>query len=400
VSVFGKPLDVVASTDIEALKSTGAQESQYLDYKRDAYGSDTKELLRDITSFANAYGGEVIVGVEEDGDGRPQSIPGLNEYKLECTRYEQSAMTGIDPRIPGLKVYAVPFADPAKGVIIVSVPRSSRAPHMVTVGGEDRFWRRHGRHKSRMTTADIGESFRFGREYLKLSEDYLEGAKRAALNSGISEPRLVLGALPALQPERPIGPGEAWAREILARPHGKQNRASLLPEMDPQHEEIRPTLRGLVRLWRAEPQQPSLALHRNGYLELRNRCITGIGGVREDEIEFGGFASLCVDFFRLASQVYHKLGYEGEVFAFGAIAKTEGLRLRDMPVALTGGSDHRSRDADPRGCPEVPNLVVEPWSYSTSETPESQAQRFADVVYNAFGHERAPSIKDSQYGHV
>lgn len=206
MSVFDKPLDAVAFADIEALKSAGVQESQYLDYKRDVYGGDTKELLKDITSFANAYGGEIIVGVEEDGDGRPQSIPGVSDYKSEYTRYEQSAMTGIDPRIPGLKVYAVPSTDPAKGAIVISVPRSSRAPHMVTVSGEDRFWRRHGRHKNRMTTADIGESFWLGREYLKQSMEYLEAAKAAALNSGISEPTLVLGALPASLPGRPIGP--------------------------------------------------------------------------------------------------------------------------------------------------------------------------------------------------
>jgi hypothetical protein len=163
-----------------------------------------------------------------------------------------------------------------------------------------------------------------------------------------------------------------------------------------EYEEIRPTLRGLARSRRGQPQHSLLTLHRNGYLELRDDYILEHSESPERGIEFRHFASHCVDFFRLAAKLNAACGYDGEVFVFGLVLRTEGLTLRDEPISRSGGFD--LRDADVRECPEVPHLVVEPWSYSTSATPESQAQRFAEIVYNAFGHEKAPSVVDAGYG--
>jgi hypothetical protein len=401
MSVFDKPPEDVNYSDLERLKSAGCQESQYLDYKGQAYGSETKELVKDITAFANAYGGEIIVGIEEDGNGRPKAISGIPDFRTERTRYEQSAMTGCDPRIAGLKFQDIPVPGGANGVVIISIPRSSRRPHMVTVRGEDRFWRRHGRHTNRMSAAEIGESFQLSREYMQQSLDYVKNRMSEALTAEIKVPTLVLGALPALMPERPVNPTEVWARELLARPTEKAPGHFGLQPMEDRsgwsREEIRTTLRDLVRACGGDVRNPRLSLLRTGYIELRENRMLDDTVSPPKEVQFRYLAACCVDYFRLASRLHAHLGYEGEVLAFGVIVSTTGLRLRDEPILKRNGFDPREDVADVRDCPEVPNLVIDPWTYSTTDGPVELAQRFVELVFNAFGFDSAPSVIDPKY---
>jgi predicted HTH transcriptional regulator len=74
------PNDVTLE-DIRRLVDTEQQEGYQLDYKVDLSspikGDDKKEFLRDITSFANTYGGYLILGVEEDKGIPTGNILGL-----------------------------------------------------------------------------------------------------------------------------------------------------------------------------------------------------------------------------------------------------------------------------------------------------------------------------------
>lgn len=70
--LFGKPIDHVELADLQRLIDSEVLEKKGLDYKRQfASGSDgdKKELLYDLTSFANASGGYVIFGMHEEDLG-------------------------------------------------------------------------------------------------------------------------------------------------------------------------------------------------------------------------------------------------------------------------------------------------------------------------------------------
>ena len=81
---------------IEALVAQGMHECFRLDYKRD--WSD--EIVQVVASFANTFGGLVILGVE-DNQGRPGAIVGIASSGELKTRISSAI---IDPAtmVPGL----------------------------------------------------------------------------------------------------------------------------------------------------------------------------------------------------------------------------------------------------------------------------------------------------------
>lgn len=74
-----------------------------------------KELLRDVISFANARGGDILFGVREqrDTDGKPTGIPsaalglaGINA-DAKIRRLDDVVTNGVAPRIGGVRIVAV-----------------------------------------------------------------------------------------------------------------------------------------------------------------------------------------------------------------------------------------------------------------------------------------------------
>ena len=81
-----KAVDSIEMTDIEALLSNGVAESRTIEYKLTLPGGNDdarKEFLADVSSFANASGGDLIYGVAA-ADGVPQSVPGLPGISVDA----------------------------------------------------------------------------------------------------------------------------------------------------------------------------------------------------------------------------------------------------------------------------------------------------------------------------
>ena len=68
-----------------------------------------------------------------------------------------SCLSNITERIDGLRTHPVPLQD-GSFVLVVRIPRSLRAPHMVTHNGLYQFWIRHDRQKSRMSIHEIKDT--------------------------------------------------------------------------------------------------------------------------------------------------------------------------------------------------------------------------------------------------
>lgn len=130
-----KNFDDIAKLDIDFLLVNKISEIKTLEYKEKLPGSqdsDKKEFLADISSFANASGGDVIYGVKEARNengkktGEPEAIAPLksitaDEAKLQI---ENLIRTGIEPRIT-VHVKAVEgYGADGKGfIILVRIPR-------------------------------------------------------------------------------------------------------------------------------------------------------------------------------------------------------------------------------------------------------------------------------------
>lgn len=148
---------------IEALVTKAVPESRLLDYKVALPGSkdaDKKEFAADLSSFANAGGGIIVFGVAEQG-GTASEACGLPiaDADKEVLRLQDLVMTGVDPRIAGVQFHVVPGFRLGP-VVLMRVPRSWAAPHMViAAGGESRFFARSGARKESLDVRQIRTAF-------------------------------------------------------------------------------------------------------------------------------------------------------------------------------------------------------------------------------------------------
>lgn len=138
--------DQISEADIRALLDNAVPEGMLIEYKRDGYGSsdtDKDEFLKDVSSFANSLGGHLIIGVDECG-GLPTQLVGLRSLDpdKEVARLENMARSGIEPRLAGLRIRAVPLLDDSL-IIVARVPKSWHPPHRVRARNRNRFYVRN-----------------------------------------------------------------------------------------------------------------------------------------------------------------------------------------------------------------------------------------------------------------
>jgi hypothetical protein len=167
--MFAKPFDQIAKEDIERLITDGIREGRQVDYKQKPPGGgdgERKEFAADATSFANAAGGYIIFGVTEQKDaagkntGLPASADGLANVNgdQEVLRLESMLRANVDPIIPGSR-FRIIDGFPTGPVILLHIPRSWTAPHMVAVTSDSRFHTRGSAGKQSMDVREIRSAF-------------------------------------------------------------------------------------------------------------------------------------------------------------------------------------------------------------------------------------------------
>ena len=139
-------------------------EATDLDFKRDlpAPTSEGKrEFLKDVSSLANAGGGDLIYGIAENKDGVAQEIvPHEFNPDEERLRWEEVLLRGVEPRIPGTQMRSIDV-DGGR-VLVVRVPQSWNAPHAVTFGGTFRFYSRHSTGVYELDVVQLRSAFLAG----------------------------------------------------------------------------------------------------------------------------------------------------------------------------------------------------------------------------------------------
>lgn len=144
---------------IRSLIAEGAMEGPHLDVKRDMPRLDAAgrhELLADVSAFANSSGGDLVYGVEEDGEGRAAAIrPIAGNADEEARRLLDSIANGLEPRAPGIQVQ--PVAVDGGFVLVVRVPQSWAGPHRVR--SNQHFFIREGARKRQLDMPEIRGMF-------------------------------------------------------------------------------------------------------------------------------------------------------------------------------------------------------------------------------------------------
>lgn len=131
MSIFSKQVKDVSFEDIEELQKDNAEENIRLEYKGDYPSND--ELVKKLSSFANTYGGYLIIGICEDGTGKIKSLSGV----VAKPRYDQTVIQlcfdNVWPPITPVISDPIPHkSDQEKVFYVIYTDMSMEAPHFLT----------------------------------------------------------------------------------------------------------------------------------------------------------------------------------------------------------------------------------------------------------------------------
>ena len=119
-----------------------------------------KELAKDVSAFANSAGATIIYGIIEDrATHEAKSIDlGYDPRDINIESLEQVINSHIQRKIDGIhyKVITLSKTNPGRVIFLLSIPESSRAPHMA----DHRFYKRYNYESVYMEEFEVRERYR------------------------------------------------------------------------------------------------------------------------------------------------------------------------------------------------------------------------------------------------
>lgn len=169
-----KNIEEINEEDLQRLVKNKVFEKRTLDYKECLPSdkvSDRTKFLANISSFANASGGDLVYGISEK-NGIPNAVIGIKREKIDeaKTGMENMIRDGISPRIIGISIKPVHLKN-KKVVLIIRIPKSWNSPHCVIFNHHEKFYTRNNSGKYRMDVPELRIAF-------TLSETLIERIKQ------------------------------------------------------------------------------------------------------------------------------------------------------------------------------------------------------------------------------
>jgi len=388
---FTHSLDELAEVDLRALVTAAAREGTGLEFKREMYQrrdpERTREMLRDVASMANADGGVLIIGMEEDGQGTAQQLIPVPDAEAEANRLVQLCLAHIAERIPGLRALRTPIQ--GGDVIVVRIPRSYRRPHMITFEGMTDFWIRHDRQKSRMSVAEVRTAVTGTEDVEMKVQRYAESRMTSGQSRGAA---FIVAASPMLIEDGRISIEDERLRALLRRPPTFRPRVGV--SLSDEDCKIHPTLRGLAAVVAGIQE---LEVFRNGHVEFllfRHDMISKRQAGTSGNILHGwAVAEYIRNFAHLIVALRGIGGIVDPYLIAVAIFNCRGVSMAEAGVDMWG----RGRIGQ---WTEDDHIVLDPILMPADEPADSGAQRVANRLWNAFHFQRCPFFLDDGRFHI
>ncbi len=384
----GKKLSDLREQDLQRLVDDQFQERDTVEYKRDMYGDspdDKREMLKDIASMANHHGGHIIIGIAEDEDGIPTSMDGI-EAGSHVERITNSCLDNVDKRIVSLDIEDISLSN-GRVVIVISIPESINAPHMVTFRGLNQFWKRHGRQKDKMTIDEIGEAFDRRLANLNRLDRFLFTRKAQILENIGNQTQMVISASPAfLRDEIVFDNQDNDLRQMMLNP--PQQLAGYSGGRISCGQPY-PTINGL-RADQSTPYYNNPSFDK--YIEVFSNGYIEFGKLIERESEYGIFVAslveipLIVNFMRFIQSIYEQYLPLTPLVVSLSIFNAKGIWL-----AVSGHSAEDSRVKWQEQHIELGNFYAE----NISEERKLLTKQLCDRLWQAFNRERCDLFDDA-----
>lgn len=153
IQVLTKPSEQISIDEVKSLIVNNVPENERIEFKRDlpSEGSTLdswyngknqigkyarNKILEEAVAFANAFGGVLILGIEET-DSKPPAAAKICSIP-RCADLEERLKLifrdCVEPELPNIEIFAV-RTNSERGVVILRTGRSFRAPHRVKPTG-------------------------------------------------------------------------------------------------------------------------------------------------------------------------------------------------------------------------------------------------------------------------
>jgi hypothetical protein len=130
LSIYSTPISSFTTADVQELLDDQAVENARLEFKREVPGKD--ETLKKLSSFANTFGGVLVIGAEAGSDGRIVGLPGVAPKPGYKQTVIQWCTTGSSPPLTVEVSDPIPASTGNQDVCyVISIAESELAPHFL-----------------------------------------------------------------------------------------------------------------------------------------------------------------------------------------------------------------------------------------------------------------------------
>lgn len=154
--------DSITEKELQRLATDSVAESKTLEYKEAlvlATDEQKREFLSDVTALGNTDGGDLLLGMKAD-KGIATEIVGLKGFVADDSigKIENLLRDSIQPRLMGVQFRSIALQN-GNHALLVRIPRSFAAPHMVRHQGVTRFCGRNSNGKYDLDVHELRSTF-------------------------------------------------------------------------------------------------------------------------------------------------------------------------------------------------------------------------------------------------
>ena len=380
--ILNKQLMDITEVDLQHLINEERIEKKVLEYKSEVpenNDSDKKDFLADISSFANAVGGDLIYGIIENREtGKPEKLEGIEIKNLdqEILRIDQKTRDGIEPNIPSssINIQEIQLAN-SKYIIIIRIKKSWLGPHRVSFKSWDRFYTRSTNGKYRFDVQELKSAFILSETFGEKIKQFKEKRISDIFSNNLplpfyDSPKIALHLIPinAFDPR-----------------HNYDLKQLSLYDIQPISSRTfdkRYNIDGLLTFSYFSGKKRSFSyvqLYRNAIIEAVNSYLLWTD-INDKTIKITVIEKELINVVQRFIQVYRKFNIDPPVFFFLTL-----VDVKDYHISTRNEfRDHEAYPID-RDIIQIPEIIIEDLNFE----PSQLLKPIFDSLWNACGLERS-----------
>lgn len=376
-------------TDIDRLIADKAREGPHLDFKRDlptVWDEKAKHrFLADATAFANAGGGDIIYGVDENSDAEASAVVPqvLSSVDAEVRRLQDFLLNLAEPRLPAVQVHPVSVAvgGTVGHAVIVRVPQSWAGPHRVKTN--QHFFVRDGLRNRQLDVPEIKALFLRSESQAQRIRDF-RTQRLGHILTGTTQSQLMVGPMLAVH----AVPVQAVMGLMQLDPLSYETRKRAMPFIGTNTPStIRLNLDGAVGALHPDAARNAayVQIFRAGYAELV-WVLQKFEGRTKPTLPVVAYESYISQFIDRVRADLRTLGYSTAVAVLLSILKADELEF----VPNDGSGFPISGPGFDRSTLVLPDVLID------EDVPTVQGLRPAfDLVWQSAGFQRSLNFNDA-----